>query len=67
MQRQGSKSYNRIVLGPQALLDSSHGELSTHWRRGHFRMQPHDPENSLRKVMLSALTVVRADRLQVQT
>lgn len=66
LQRQVNKNYDRIVLGPQILLNSAHGELSTHWRRGHFRMQPHGPQNALRKVMFIAPTVVRGDRLQGQ-
>ncbi|MEJ7808159.1 MAG: hypothetical protein WKG03_19830, partial [Telluria sp.] len=58
--------YDRILLGPLALPDhghSVHGAVSPHWRRGHFRMQPHGPQQSLRKVVFIAPTLVRADRL----
>lgn len=53
--------YDRYVVGP-ASLEGVHGgehgerltpgqELPAHWRRGHFRMQPHGPQSSLRKVI----------------
>jgi len=64
LQRQSERLYDRIILGPQVLIDNPHGELAPHWRRGHFRMQPHGPQNSLRKVTFIAPTLVRADRLQ---
>ena len=58
--------YDRVVLGPIALpvhLDCSRGDVAPHWRRGHFRMQAHGPQSSLRKVIFIAPTLVRADRL----
>lgn len=63
LQRQLPDLYDRIILGPQEIHVHGHGELSPHLRRGHFRMQPHGPQNSLRKVMFIAPTWVRADRL----
>ncbi|WP_157771949.1 hypothetical protein [Ralstonia solanacearum] len=55
--------YDRIVLGPRELAAHAHGEVSPHLRRGHFRLQPHGPQSSLRKVIFLAPTWVRADRL----
>jgi hypothetical protein len=62
--------YDRYVVGPAVLSadlaansdgDSSHG-VSAHWRRGHFRFQPHGPHNSLRKLMFIAPTLVHASQ-----
>ncbi len=64
--RQLEKLYDRIVLGPQTMAvhkHGEHGEMSPHWRRGHFRMQPHGPQNQLRKVLFIAPTLVRGDKL----
>ena len=66
LHRQINKHYDRILLGPQTLLQhapGTHGEVSPHWRRGHFRLQAHGPRNSLRKVIFTAPILVRADRL----
>lgn len=64
--RQTARLYDRVVLGPSSppchLCAGSDG-MAPHWRRGHFRMQAHGPRMSLRKVILIAPTVVRADRL----
>ncbi len=64
--------YDRYLIGPTVLADatesasgagsSEHG-VSAHWRRGHFRLQPHGPQSSLRKVMFIKPTVIRPDRL----
>jgi hypothetical protein len=64
--------YDRIVVGPESLpqlntTDSSGNAVSPHWRRGHFRMQTHGPQGSLRKVMFIMPTIVRADRLEGDT
>jgi len=67
LRRQMDKLYDRILLGPLILpshLYGQHGEVSPHWRRGHFRMQPHGPQRSLRKVLFIAPTLIRADRLE---
>jgi hypothetical protein len=64
LQRQFFDLYDRIILGPKEI--AGHGEVSPHLRRGHFRMQPHGPQMSLRKLMFIAPTWVRADRLQAQ-
>lgn len=63
LQRQIDDLYDRIVLGPQQIHLHGHGEVSPHLRRGHFRMQPHGPQMSLRKLVFIAPTWVRADRL----
>ncbi|MES3020987.1 MAG: hypothetical protein V4857_05310 [Pseudomonadota bacterium] len=65
LRRQVAKLYDKILLGPLSLT-GSHGacvEVSPHWRRGHFRMQSHGPQHTLRKVLFIAPTLVRADRL----
>lgn len=36
--------------------------LATHFRRGHFKRQPHGPENSLRKTIFVAPVVVNPDK-----
>jgi hypothetical protein len=66
LRRQVEKLYDRILLGPLALPShiNAHEEVSPHWRRGHFRMQAHGPQNSLRKVIFILPTLVRADRLE---
>ncbi|MEJ7805994.1 MAG: hypothetical protein WKG03_08775 [Telluria sp.] len=69
LRRRMDSLYDRILLGPLALPEFSfapHGEVSPHWRRGHFRMQPHGPHQSLRKVIFIAPTLVRADRLDAK-
>jgi hypothetical protein len=64
VQRQLPDLWDRIVLGPTEIPGHGHGEVSPHLRRGHFRMQPHGPQMSLRKLMFISPTWVRADRLQ---
>ena len=63
LRRQVDKLYDRILLGPSEALSQDRGETAPHWRRGHFRTQPHGPQNSLRKVIFIAPVLVRADRL----
>jgi hypothetical protein len=63
LSRQLPKLYDRIILGPRETPGHGHGELATHLRRGHFRLQSHGPKQSLRKVMFIAPTWVRPDRL----
>lgn len=64
--------YDRHVIGPAVLdatlapsspSDGSHREVRGHWRRPHFKMQPHGPQRSLRKLVFIGPTLVRADRL----
>ena len=65
--------YDRYIVGPTSLdgfNTTGHGErltpgqeLPPHWRRGHFRLQPHGPQSSLRKVIFVAPLIVRADKL----
>ena len=64
--------YDRHIVGP-AILDaeaagsvSSDGvqrEVSSHWRRPHFRMQPYGPQAASRKLIFVGPTLVRPDRL----
>jgi len=66
LRRQMEHLYDSVVLGPPALPDHLRkvvGEMSPHWRRGHFRMQSCGPQMSQRKIIFIAPTVVRADRL----
>ncbi|WP_322024843.1 hypothetical protein [Burkholderia sp. BCC1977] len=64
--------YDRHVVGPAILdaeaagsvpSDSVQREVSGHWRRPHFRMQPYGPEAALRKLIFVGPTLVRPDRL----
>jgi hypothetical protein len=64
--------YDRYVVGP-AMLDmesieslptnGTHHEVRGHWRRPHFKMQPHGLNSSLRKLVFIGPTIVRPDRL----
>lgn len=66
--------YDRHIVGP-AVLDweqgahseatsgAPHHEKRGHWRRPHFKMQPHGPNSSLRKVIFVGPVIVRPDRL----
>ncbi|OHU98956.1 hypothetical protein BLA34_18415 [Ralstonia solanacearum] len=64
--------YDRHIVGP-ALLDAEFSsglptdgtsrEVRGHWRRPHFKMQPHGPNSSLRKLAFIGPTIVRPDRL----
>jgi len=65
--------YDRYVLGPAVLPgaagpstgdDGAGHPLRTHWRRGHFRMQPHGPGAAQRKLIFVMPVPVRADRLE---
>ena len=69
-----NQQYDRCIVGPasaaqwageQATQLGENGQVSAHWRRGHFRLQPHGPQSSLRKVLFIMPTVVRADRLEL--
>jgi hypothetical protein len=67
MRRHVASLHDRVVLGPVAFpaqLPMPREDIAPHWRRGHFRMQAHGPQSSLRKVIFNAPTIVRADRLQ---
>ncbi|WP_431289781.1 hypothetical protein [Burkholderia cepacia] len=64
--------YDRHVVGPAILdaeaagsvpSDSAQREVSGHWRRPHFRMQPYGPQAALRKLIFVGPTLVRPDRL----
>ncbi|WP_459204777.1 hypothetical protein ACQVRY_10210 [Ralstonia pseudosolanacearum] len=64
--------YDRHIVGPAILdmelscsvpSDGPHREVRGHWRRPHFKMQPHGPHSSLRKLAFVGPTIVRPDRL----
>lgn len=64
--------YDRYIAGPAVLdleaapspsTDGENGGVRGHWRRAHFRMQPHGPNSSLRKLTFIGPTIVRPDRL----
>ncbi|NKA33308.1 hypothetical protein GO300_01340 [Ralstonia solanacearum] len=64
--------YDRHIVGPAILdmelssglpSDRAHREVRGHWRRPHFKMQPHGPHSSLRKLAFIGPTIVRPDRL----
>lgn len=65
-----SRSYDRIVVGPQFLPEENntgtatgHREMPTHWRRGFFKRQRHGEGRSLVKHVFISPVLVRADRL----
>jgi hypothetical protein len=61
--------YNSILVGPESLPSTAvaggggHG-VTAHWRRGHFRMQPHGTGNQQRKLVFIAPVLVHAKHLQ---
>lgn len=65
--------YDRHLVGPAILDmqpaasapagDGSQREVRGHWRRPHFKMQPHGPHSTLRKLAFIGPTIVRPDRL----
>lgn len=65
--------YDRYIVGPATHSDELHEnrgqgdgrDVRTHWRRGHFRMQPHGPAASQRKPIFIMPTIVHADRLGI--
>ncbi len=67
--RKASKVFDHILVGPESLAVRSvnHGgsgdsrSVSTHWRRGHYRDQPHGPNNKERKLVFIEPILVRAD------
>ncbi|BDU09906.1 hypothetical protein PRtIB026_A34960 [Pseudomonas sp. RtIB026] len=62
------KTYDRVVISPvdNVVYESDVGvdhsrqvrEKRTHWRKGHFRMQPYGPGASKRKILFIEPTVV---------
>jgi hypothetical protein len=61
--------YNSILVGPESLPSTAaasgtgHG-VAAHWRRGHFRMQPHGAGNQQRKLVFIAPVLIHAEHLQ---
>ncbi|WP_175971639.1 hypothetical protein [Burkholderia sp. BCC0322] len=67
--------YDRHLVGPAVLdadsiasipTDETHRKVRGHWRRPHFKMQPHGPNFSQRKLIFVGPTIVRPDRLGMQ-
>lgn len=61
--------YDAIVVGPETLpapaTSSGAGSgVAPHWRRGHFRMQPHGPGSQERKLIFVAPVLIHAEQLQ---
>lgn len=61
--------YDGIMVGPESLPSSAPacapgGSVTPHWRRGHFRMQPHGVGNQQRKLIFVAPVLVHAEQLQ---
>lgn len=66
--------HDRRIVGP-AVLDwelaghaatdpeAVHHEKHGHWRRPHFKMQPHGPHSSLRKLVFIGPIIVRPDKV----
>ena len=58
--------YDAIVVGPAAtapgLVHAERGMVASHWRRGHFRLQPCGPERMDRKLIFIAPILVHADQ-----
>lgn len=63
--------YDRYLVGPATVSVHQPGlpsegdghRVSAHWRRGHFRLQPHGPQSSLRKLMFIMPTLIHPDQL----
>ncbi|HIH2751408.1 hypothetical protein L3V59_36240 [Burkholderia aenigmatica] len=63
--------YDRHIVGPAVLhaeaavsMETGSGrEVSSHWRRPHFAMQPYGPLRSLRKLIFIGPIIVRPDRI----
>jgi hypothetical protein len=61
--------YNAIVVGPEApqsqtMAREGGASVAPHWRRGHFRMQPHGPGWKERKLIFVAPVLIHAAQLQ---
>jgi hypothetical protein len=61
--------YNSILVGPESLPSTTAAGgtgygVAAHWRRGHFRMQPHGAGSQQRKLVFIAPVLVHAERLQ---
>lgn len=55
--------FDREQARDQRESESTGRETRPHWRRGHWRMQPHGPKHSLRKAKLIMPMLIRKDRL----
>jgi hypothetical protein len=61
--------YNSILVGPESLPSTAAAGgtgngVAAHWRRGHFRMQPHGAGSQQRKLVFIAPVLVHAEHLQ---
>jgi hypothetical protein len=65
--------YDGIVVGPAALTSPAGSgtpgthAVAPHWRRGHFRMQPHGQGNQLRKLIFVSPVLVHVARMNDET
>lgn len=71
-QAQIEQLYDRYIVGPARVDDwagaqagelSLDGQISPHWRRGHFRQQVHGQQGKQRKLIFIKPTLIRADLL----
>jgi hypothetical protein len=67
--KRAASLYNAIVVGPetvaaQAASCGAGASIAPHWRRGHFRMQPHGPGWQERKLIFVAPVLIHAKQLQ---
>jgi hypothetical protein len=73
VERKMAKAYDRVIVGAakpvQPDVSAAPGEpgrkMGTHWRRGHFRQQPHGEGRALRKLVLIEAVLVRGDLMGV--
>lgn len=67
LERKIAKAYDYVLVeaGSSERKPSGTGEahrsLKTHWRRGHYRMQAHGPQNSLRKMLFIKPMLISGD------
>ncbi len=72
--REIEQLYDRYIVGPEGLSPlyqqraqgtrtGEGGEISPHWRRGHFRLQHYGTGHSKNRVIFIMHVIVRADRL----
>lgn len=55
------KLHTSVYPDPNMTFGHTGREMSTHWRRGHWAMQAHGPQHSLRKRIFRPPVLVRAD------
>lgn len=66
LQRQAQRAYDRIIIGPKTVAETSEASAPTgrrvasHWRRGHFREQPYGEKRLLRRLIWLQPTLINA-------